>query len=519
MKSDSRLFTFYPFLFAFYPALALLVLNIDQTNPLSLARLVGISLALSLVVWLVLSLLLKNLRKSAILTLAIQVIFFSYGHEQHLLGSIARIGPTLVDNRFLLSLNLVLLAILTYWIIRTRADLASASRYLTYTNIFLLVMPLLQIGYHDYVNRQPISMPGGQQYHSQGQGDMPDIYYIILDSYSREDLMKADFKYDNQPFVDQLTSLGFQVIPCSRSNYNATALTLSSMLNLNYDDSMGILASDVSSGQNPMIPFIKNNQVRYFLQQLGYSFYTFDIDFPELEWPGTNKFAMPKQESWASDQLLPIETLFIKDTALNIMMESQVGIFKQFQTKIDSPYAAHIQRIQYILKRLPDTASLPGPKFVYAHLLLPHKPFVFEADGTIRTDTRFFKGGNPINDDFYRDGYVAQVEYTNSQVEPVVASILKNSRKPPVIILMGDHGYAARDTRFENLLAVYLPGNKPSPLYANMTNVNVFRSIFNEYFGGKYEMLPDVSYRIDFKKGVYLQVPEAQPGCKAAAKP
>jgi hypothetical protein len=513
--TNSRLYTFYPFLFAFYPILSLLALNIDQVNPDTLIRPMIFSVVFSLAVWLLLSLALRNLWKSALLTLVIEVLFFSFGHEHRLLDSVPGIGLFLGSNLFLALLDLVLLISLIVWIIRTQTKLVYLSIFLTFTNIFLIAMPLFQIGYFYLNNQKSIPVTGNQTISSQAGEDKPDIYFIILDAYSRQDLLKADFNFDNHPFTDQLSALGFQVVECSRSNYNGTALSLSSMLNLNYETTMGVDAASVSSGQNTMIPFIKNNQVRSNLEQMGYQIYTFDNGFPGLDWPETHKFIAPENESLITQNLLPPEALFIKDTGLSILMDSQMDVFKQLQTTIDSPYADHIRLMRNILNKLPGTASLSGPKFVYAHLILPHKPFIFDAQGNIRTDTNYFKknNGDPINNDYYREGYIGQVEFVNSQMSQILGDILHYSQKPPIIILMGDHGYAATDTHFENLMAVYLPGNHVSPFYATISNVNVFRQIFNDYFSGTYEMLPDISYRIDFMKGVYLPVPESQPDC------
>ena len=492
-----------------------MALNINQLNPDTLFRPLVFSVIFSIVVWVGLSLLLRNLWKSALLALIVEVMFFSFGHEQRLINNIPSIGPVLGSDLFLSVLDLGLLIILAVWIIRSKSKLYSVSVIMTLTNLFLVAMPLFQIGYHYGIDQKTMIITGSTASIPQAQGDRPDIYFIILDAYSRQDLMKADFGFDNQPFVDQLSNLGFQVLQCSRSNYNATALSLSSMLNMNYETTIGVEANAVSNGENTMIPFIKNNQVRSNLEKMGYQIYTFENEFPGLEWPGTNKYSVPQTESPVSRQLLPTESLFIKDTALNILVDSQIGLFKQAQTSIDSPYSDHIKMVENILNKLPGTASLAGPKFVYAHLILPHKPFIFDAQGNIRTDTNFFKlsNGDPINEDYYQQGYIGQVEYANSQMVRILTDILNYSQKPPVIILMGDHGYQAIDTHFENLMAVYLPGNHIPPFYSTISNVNVFREIFNDYFSGSYEMLPDESFRIDFKKGVYLPVVETQPGC------
>jgi hypothetical protein len=66
---------------------------------------------------------------------------------------------------------------------------------------------------------------------------------------------------------------------------------------------------------------------------------------------------------------------------------------------------------------------------------------------------------------------------------------------PPVIIIQGDHGpwLQPRAKRFWILNAYYLPGHMDN-LYPDLSPVNTFRLVFNAYFGGKYDMLADVSY-------------------------
>ena len=433
MKSvNSKVYTFYPFLFAFYPVLTLLALNIDQINPDTLVRPLIFSAVFSAGVWLVLSLLLRNPWKSGLITLVIEVLFFSFGHVLRLIKGIPAIGPALGNDVFMALVDLVLLAVFTFWIIRTKSRLYYVSVFLTFTNVILLIMPLFQITYHYWGDQKNNPVNNSQSITAQVQIDKPDIYFIILDAYSREDLLKTAFGFDNQPFVDQLSALGFDVIPCSRSNYNATALSLSSMLNLNYETTIGVDAASVSSGEATMVPWIKNNIVRNTMEDIGYNIYTFDNEFPGLDWPGSNKFTLPKQEASISKQLLPPESIFIKDSALNILLDSQVGIFKELQTTVDSPYSNHIELVKNILDKLPGTATLAGPKFVYAHLILPHKPFVFDSQGNIRTDSHYFKDGNPFTDDFYREGYIGQVEFANSQMVQILKDILHYSQKPPM---------------------------------------------------------------------------------------
>ena len=76
-----------------------------------------------------------------------------------------------------------------------------------------------------------------------------------------------------------------------------------------------------------------------------------------------------------------------------------------------------------------------------------------------------------------------------------VDTLLAESETPPIIIFQGDHGpwLQPREKRMWIFNAYYLPENNDK-LYSKITPVNTFRLVFNTYFGGKYDMLEDVSY-------------------------
>ncbi len=61
-------------------------------------------------------------------------------------------------------------------------------------------------------------------------GELPDIFFIMLDGHPRADTLKNDFDYDITPFLNEMERLGFAVADNSHSNYNATLLTVTSMI-------------------------------------------------------------------------------------------------------------------------------------------------------------------------------------------------------------------------------------------------------------------------------------------------
>ena len=128
--------------------------------------------------------------------------------------------------------------------------------------------------------------------------------------------------------------------------------------------------------------------------------------------------------------------------------------------------------------------GIPGPKFVYLHLSSPHPPWVFDSAGSYKNE-----------DDLY-PGYTDAVAYLDKRMPDILRNIIAKSKVPPIIILQGDHGYAAgvQYARLLNLNAYYLPGNGKQLVYPTITPINSFRLIFNAYFGGKYPMLADKGY-------------------------
>src|SRR5215211_254514 len=65
-------------------------------------------------------------------------------------------------------------------------------------------------------------------------GSPPDIYYIILDGYGRQDVLEEVYGYRNEEFLSYLRSRGFFVADEAHSNYIQTPLSLSSSLNFDY---------------------------------------------------------------------------------------------------------------------------------------------------------------------------------------------------------------------------------------------------------------------------------------------
>ena len=153
------------------------------------------------------------------------------------------------------------------------------------------------------------------------------------------------------------------------------------------------------------------------------------------------------------------------------------------------------------LDSLAAQGARPGPKFVLAHFLPPHHPYLFDRDGKVlrqATLSNQFEFQKKLWEQ--RGDYVDQLVYVNARIDAIVGRLLAESARPPVILLLSDHGPNLRRgltatehhrLRLSKLSAAYLPGAPPDFLPADVTPVNLLRRVLDHYFDVGLPMLPE----------------------------
>jgi hypothetical protein len=171
---------------------------------------------------------------------------------------------------------------------------------------------------------------------------------------------------------------------------------------------------------------------------------------------------------------------------------------------VDDGRVEDYKRVNHNFARLMHLPADVRPRFVYAHFLLPHEPYIFDEDGNYVTSDVEHTHARAEN-------YIGQLKYTNRRTLELLDTLIAGSERPPVIILQADEGpyppgtgaaafqweSATRDQCREKtriLNAMYLPGVDRATLYPSITPVNTFRLVFDHYFGTDYGLLPDECY-------------------------
>jgi hypothetical protein len=497
---------FHPFLTAAYPVLALLALNAPEIRAGQALRSLAFSLALAAALLLLLRLVLRTWTRAAILTTVVLLLFFSYGHLYVLLRASDGLAAALGRHRYLATLCLALIIVVAIYLWRRDPSPALT----TFLNLGTMLAVILTAGqsvwrYAEAWSPGSRAEPVGQSLPAlspPSDAPLPDVYYIILDSYPRADVLDEAFGFDNTSFLQSLEAMGFEVASQSRSNYAVTRLSIPSSLNMNYLDTLGPAPDPEARDAAWIDRAAKSSLVRESLEALGYKVIAFESAIGTSDWVDSDVYLSPRPTSLsdavAFGRLNALEVMLIQTSMGRLVIDGRVQLNAWLQTEIQDPYESHRELILFTLDRLSRLGEVQGPKFVFAHIMCPHAPIVFTADGRPVESNGIFTlaeaDAEPAGTSL--DGYRGQLTYLNSRLLEVMSAILRSSDPRPIIVLQGDHGAqgVGTDDRMKILNAYYLPGLEPGAIDESITPVNTFRVVFNRYFGADLPLLEDRSY-------------------------
>jgi hypothetical protein len=278
-----------------------------------------------------------------------------------------------------------------------------------------------------------------------------------------------------------------------------TGLSLASSLNFEYLDYLRP-GEDKSRNRYLLKDLIAKSRAGMLLKDIGYQTVTVSSGYILTEVKDADWYL-----SVDASIFTRFEGLLLRTSAAQIFLDTGT-----LENIINYGYETHRKRVLFAfeqLMKMPETA--PVPKFVFAHIVAPHPPFVFDRSGKpIEPDWTYYIGdgshfqGEPQD---YITGYNEQIMYINQLLSKTIDAILNNSKTSPVIILQADHGpgmllnwESAQETcikeRTSILNAYYLPSQPVNRLYESITPVNSFRFLFDNFFGTHFGMLKDKSY-------------------------
>lgn len=510
-------FPLHTLLFSLYPVLALWLINFDEIPFYAVSRPLIVAVTIFVMVYVPIRLLTRKSFRAALLSSFVVLSFSLYGHVFGLLDN-RYLGDFLFGrHRYLLPVWLVASLAGAILLLRLKASLRSPHRVLNYISIFLTVFVLSQLLYRQVtLPRPPVAQaePASTTEQPPGQSGR-DVYYIVLDTYGREDYLADAVQLDNSAFVAEMEELGFLVDPCAQVNYDSTRYSLASSLNMNYLEAFDLPdpAENEQAYRDQLVPLLQHSRIRSEFEQMGYQFFTFKAVYPWIDIQDSDFYYDAEQTTALIDrqEALNFQFLYLNTTLLRPVLEALEAnptlfnflpsylflLIDQDSNIIRSrEYRQYVQN-EFAFDALEKIPSLPGRKFVYAHLFANHQPFVYDRHGSFRS--------TPAETlDEYRDSII----YTNQRMLDIVKTIIDQSEQPPVIIIQGDHNAATTPERVKILNALYLPDGGAALAYRGMTPVNTFRLVLDFYFGQNNGFLPDRSYHVPQNEAIeFTEVP------------
>jgi tetratricopeptide (TPR) repeat protein len=421
-------------------------------------------------------LLLGNVFKAGILTSLFIFLFFL--HEDIIYNiNIIPFGKNILeaDKNFFITYSIVFLLVFLF-IKYSKFSFSGTTRFFNLFSIILIVFPVFGFIYHQVqvLKIAPKDIRVTLSNHSSPK-NKPDVYYIILDSYTNKENLKNFYGFDNQEFISYLEGKGFFVVNNGRSNYQNTNLSMPSSLNMDYI----VLPEDFK--KTHIIKSLFKDKVDYpkvslIFKQLGYK----TISFGRVH----GKAKIYDEKIFYNRMLSPF--------SFSLLNKS---IFKELDLEFLNPDLIQRKQTLFNFEQLKKVSEKSEPTFFYAHFMLPHPPWVFDRDGNLPSAQNVDKTTN---------SYVEQLMFANKKIKEFFNDLISNSEIQPIIILQADHGFEPattlqpdeKDLRrlFGVLNSYYFPGIKDTGLYQGITPVNSFRLLFNKYFGMNFDLLPDKSY-------------------------
>lgn len=480
---------FHPVLVAAFPVLLLWALNVREVRPGDGLAVVGAAVAATLVVTAVAALALHGVRRGALVGSAVAAAALGHGYlwtpSQVVLPGVA------VAAVFVL---------LVAWRSHVLDDDA-VGRLTLGANVVaaLLVVATLPaiVGTGSWAETQEGVAPIVATERAER-----DIVWIVPDRYGRQDILQDLMDVDTSAFVAALEQRGFAVADRATTNYPATSHALSAALNMAYlDDLLGEVPADQRSSIAPVYPLLRDHRLGHTLTGAGYEYVHIGNWWTPTATARTADVVLNRDprsefaEVWEETTILP---------PLSALWRSDEATTDRESKRLDAAWQLDALDEQ-VAQVVADTDD--QPRFVFAHVTLPHGPYVFNADGS--------PADPPYEPERSRDEqYAIQTAYLDTRLLDVVDQLLAVPEEDrPIIVIHADEGPhpLAKETqlgesfawdgdatsedlrvKFGILSALYLPGvDADAVVPEDLSGVNVMRLVLNTYLGTDLEMLPD----------------------------
>jgi hypothetical protein len=315
----------------------------------------------------------------------------------------------------------------------------------------------------------------------------PDIYVMLLDGYPGDDAATLDPTFDANAFPAALAARGFDVERHARTNYLTTRVAVATMLANQHVNAATELApprGSQAADARRLREFGDDGIVLRSLRDAGYETITVTSPAAHLGLRRVDRVIDPPGPSEFDRALLagiglgPILDGIAPDLFAAIARGQILSTFDSAEAVAAEPH--------------------DRPRFVWMHVLAPHPPLLFRADGTPITNVPALQMGPRARETTAdRSARISETfdyaEFVAHRTEQMLDRMLASAKRESVIFIFSDHGTdidfdasdplaSDLDERTSIILAVRTPGHRDL-LPPGTTPIGVLPRILNAYLG------------------------------------
>ena len=419
---------------------------------------------------------LKN--KNLEITIAYFVlIFFNYNSLQLIFRDILNLSEFRYVS-FISWLLLLALVICKFTFLSIKKNIINFS-YKFFSIFFLISFIFLFINFLTLKKYEDFNYENYNQFIEEniklGSTKLNNVYYILLDSYPRQDILEKDFNFDNSEFLKNMNNIGFENLSNSMTNVPSTHLNQTLVFDMNLkrvnNYIKNIKETDIGVPKEFSDWKYGHTIVHKIFHELGYlNFVSFDTTFrgtpcriKDLSSTGFDKCISQKAI------LRELEINFLKNTPFIDILGKFFPSFFSYLFLYPKDITKNLESI------IPKDKSI----FYYSHIMIPHPPPKYDDYCKIRTEIFEMNITSNVSDEA-KKGVIQDIRCLNSEVLELSKKIISLDPNA-IIIFQSDNGWPFNKYPMDhfNINIWKVPKECKKMLKDDFTNVNTFRVVFN----------------------------------------
>lgn len=363
------------------------------------------------------------------------------------------------------------------------------------------------------------------------QESRPNVYYLVFDRYASQETLDQVYNFDNGDLMNYFASQGFVSRSEAYANYPFTQQSLSSTLSMDYlSDLEKRFKVDAGKFQTafPYRTILRRPPVADIFRQNGYQYNQVSSwwDFTRIGIEADNNPAKSFRlrilglEFWLTD----LQRDIFHRSAFSPILQKGLTIGNITLVKYDqdrNPRQNFHDQIDTLQTIAHNSGTQKQPQFTFAHILSPHDPYIFAADGSDAP----YNGDRTDQDLDEFKKYTNQLTYVNKRIQELIDT-LRSQDPDAVVIFQPDEGPYPKQFRgkltensyfdpknlddtsmrhkFGITAAYYMPNVDQDIVRQELTNsANVFPFVLNHYLGYDITYLPECNFSAGNKFVLY----------------